>query len=159
MNDNEKAQLSKTAEAVTDQATTIEVDILHPTLWQRIRKQKKKTFKLQPATLGTLVKISKELLSIEVDEADKGNWMVLSQKLMHAHSNRLAKVIAIAIVNSKEDPPKSLIDFIEYNMTAKEMATVAAHVLDKMDIRSFVSSIISIKGVNILEMSLQNQRS
>ena len=159
MNQEEKTQLSNTADAVTDDATIIEIDILHPRWWQRLLKKTKRVYKLQPATLGTLVKISKELLSIEIEDADKSNWMVLCQKLMQAHSGRLAKVIAIAIVNRKEEPPDSLVEFIAYNMTAKEMSIVAAHVLDKMDIRSFVSSIISIKGTNILEMSLNSQGS
>jgi hypothetical protein len=142
----EKTMLSKTADAVTDSPITIEVDILNPTRLQRLRKETKKTFKLTPATLGTLVKISKELLSIDVAEADKSNWIVLCQKLMLEHGNRLARIVAIAIVNRKEDPPNSLIEFIEYNMTAKELNTIAAHVLDKMDMRNFITSIISIKA-------------
>jgi hypothetical protein len=159
MEEKERTALSNTADAITEKATTIEVDILHPTWLQKLRKQTRKTFELKPATLGTLVKISKEMLSIEVEEADKGNFMLLAQKLMAAHSSRLARIIALAIANSKEDPPQSLIDFIQYNMSAEKMAIVAAHVLQKMDITSFVSSIISIKGTNILEMSLNNQRS
>jgi len=159
MKEEEKTQLSNTAAAVTDEATIIQIDILHPTWWQRLLRKRKRAFKLSPATLGTLVKISRELLSIEIEEADKSNIMLLTQKLMLAHSSRMAKVVAIAIVNSKADPPQSLIEFLEYNLNAEELATVAMHVVNKMDINSFVRSIISIKGVNILEMSLPNQGS
>ena len=159
MNQEEKTQLSNTADAVTDTVTSIEIELLHPRWWQRLLRQTKRVYQLKPATLATLAKISKEFLSIEIDEADKANIMLLTHKLMLAHSSRMAKIIALAIVNSKEDPPDSLIEFIEYNVDAREMATVAAHVMDKMDINSFVRSIILIKGVNILEMSLTSQGS
>jgi hypothetical protein len=157
MNHEEKTSLQQTADALLQNTVTVKVQILQPTLLQKLRKQTTRTFHIQPACLGTLIKISKELLSIDIDEADKANWMVLSQKLMYAHSSTLARIIAFAIVNSKADPPQSLIDFLQYNLTASEMSHVAKIVLEKMDITSFIGSIVSIKGVNLLETSLPNQ--
>jgi hypothetical protein len=47
MEENEKTQLSKTAEAVLEKGVTLEVDILHPTFWQRLRKRTKKNLPYQ----------------------------------------------------------------------------------------------------------------
>lgn len=159
MEENEKALLHKTAEAVLEKGVTIEVDILHPTWWQRLRKQTKRKFIIKPAMLATLVNISNEFLGVEVDLTDRNNILQIVQQLAVKESYRLAKVIAYAITNSREEPEKELIDFVYYNFEVAELQKIVAIVLDKINYSSFLNSIILIKGTNILEMSLNSQRS
>lgn len=156
MQKEEKTAFSQTADALLENTITIYVDILKPTWWQRLRNQTRRSFQIQPSSLATLVKISKELLSIDIPEVS--NMMELTQKLMVAHSVTMAKIIAYAIVNSRDEPPESLIDFLRYNLTAKEMSTVAKYVFEQMDITSFTTSIVSIKGLSLPEMSLNNHK-
>lgn len=154
-----KQGLKDSADALTSKSLTIEIDILHPTLLQRVRRQRKLKFVLHPACLGTLIKISKALLSIDVQEEDKGNLLHLSHRLMEAHSGTLAYVVALAIVNRKEEPPKELIEVLKYNLTPDELLHITKRVIQQMDISNFVASISLIKGANVLELSLPKQRS
>jgi hypothetical protein len=153
MNTEEKTLLNKTAEAVLEKATTIEVDILHPSLWQRLKREKKKTFVIKPASLATLTNISQQFLDVEVDLSDRTNILKLVQQLAIKESYRLAKIIAYAIHNSRDEPSKELIDFVYYNFEVAELQKVVAIVMEKINYGSFLNSIVSIKGMNVLEMS------
>lgn len=159
MNNEDKTLLKKTADAVLEKGVTLEVDILHPTWLQRLRKQTKRTFIIKPASLATLVNISNEFLGVEVDLTDRNNILKIVQQLAVKESYRLAKVIAYAITNSRQDPSKELIDFVYYNFEVAELQKVVALVVDKIHYSSFLNSIVSIKGTNVLEMSIANAKS
>jgi hypothetical protein len=159
MNTEEKNTLKQTADAVLEKGITLEVDILHPTLLQRLRKRTKRKFIIKPASLATLVNISNEFLDVDVDLSDRSNILKIIQQLAVKESYRLAKTIAYAIHNSRDEPPKELIDFVYYNFEVAELQKVVAIVLEKISYGSFLNSIVSIKGMNILETSLNSQRS
>jgi hypothetical protein len=81
------------------------------------------------------------------------------QQLAVKESYRLAKIIAYAITNSRQEPDKELIDFVYYNFEVAELQKVVAIVLERINYGSFLNSIVSIKGTNVLEMSIANAKS
>jgi hypothetical protein len=159
MNTEEKTLLSKTANAVLGKATTIEVEILHPTDEQLSKKQTKKTFVIKPACLATLVNISQELLDVEVDFPDRADLLKLVQQLAVKQGFRVAKIIAYAIHNRRDEPPEELTNFIYDNFDVTDLQKVVAIVLEKINYGSFLNSIILIKGTNILEAPIASAES
>ncbi len=118
---------------------------------------KQRVFVIKPIYLGTLVRISKALLSIEFKIPDnnaqkQGALLDVNYEAIVAHSKTMAGIVAMAIVNADKEPDKKLVSFIIRNFTTKEMMAVLAHVLKQMDITSFMTSIISVRGLNVLEI-------
>src|SRR6059058_3473634 len=124
MQKEEKEVLAQSAQSLTDKTITVNIEIISPTWWQQLFKIKVKKFTIKPICLGTLIKISEQLLSIDIDSEQNDNIMILSQKLMIAHSTTLAYVVALAIVNRKKEPPQSLVEFLQYNITAQELRDI-----------------------------------
>jgi hypothetical protein len=137
--------LEKVADTVLEKPVVIEVDVAGT--WYK--KAHKATFELRPITLGSLIKISKLLLSID-DKINSQDWLNSSYAAMEKHGNTIAKIIAIAIHNRKSDPPASLVNLVLHNFTSKELLSTLAIVLKQMGVSTFISSIVSMKGLNIL---------
>jgi hypothetical protein len=154
----QKPTLSKVADTVLSKPLTLEVDIIyHSKLKKKLQDwkvlPKKRVFEVHPITLGSLIRISKLLLSIEIklEQLSKENWQETSYKAMRDHSKTIAEVVAVAITNNVQEPKKSLIDFILYNFTAKELMAVLSVVIGQMNITDFMSSIVSVRALNALE--------
>lgn len=146
----ETQTITAAADAVLNKDVTFEVEILHPSRMERWQKKLKRSFKITPSTLGTMIKISKEFLSVDLDNFDKEEIMKSSFLLIQDHAERMAMIVAFAVVNAKEDPPASLVSFFLNNLTAKELAGLVSIILTQIDTVNFLKSIISAKGVNIL---------
>ena len=113
---------------------------------------KKRVFILHPITMGNLIRISKLLLTIDMSVYElQKNVLESNYHSIVQHGEPLARIIAIAISNRKAGPSNRLVSFILENFTAKEMQTLLAAIVKQMDLVSFMSSIISVKGMNILE--------
>ena len=155
----EKKVLSDVADAVLDSSVSFEVEIIKPTILQRYRKETIRIFKISPSTLGTMVKISQEFLNIGLENFDKEEILNSNFLLIRDHAARLARIVAVAVQNSKEDPPKSLINFFINNLTAKELFDLVNIILKQIDTVNFLKSIISAKGINLLGMNPKTQGS
>lgn len=151
--------LSEVADAVLDKSVSFEVEIIKPTLKQRWRKETKKSFKISPSTLGTMVKISQEFLSIDLSQFDKSEVMNSNFLLINDHAERMARIVAVAVQNSKEDPPKSLVNLFLNNLTAKELSSLVNIIIAQIDTVNFLKSIISARGINLLGMNPKTQGS
>jgi hypothetical protein len=153
----EKQVLSAVADTILDKAVRVDVEILNPRWWERIGIKfgwlsVKRTFHIKPATLGNMIRLSRILLGIEVD-AYRSSQTALdaNYQVYDKHGNALAKVIATAIANSKKGPSKRLINFVQENLTAKELVTISSIVVKQLDVVSFMTTIISIRGVSLLK--------
>lgn len=161
MDQKEKDTLQQVSDATVQEPVSIEVDI-KPTHFVHGKLQswgilpKKRSFTLNPITMGSLVRISKLLLDIDLNVYDTKNIFESNYKSIIQHSQPLAEIVAIAIKNSKRKPSKASIDFIINNFTSKELLMVISIVLRQMDLTSFMSSIISVKGMNIMESRIAN---
>jgi len=118
---------------------------------------KQRSFLIYPLKMGSLLKISTLLLSIDKDILDKNNLLDSNYKAVQQHSKTLCKIIAIAIHNRKSDPPAALVNLIMQQFAPSAILSVLMVVLKAMDVSSFMSCIISIRGLNILEMNPQSQ--
>lgn len=151
--------LDKVADTVTNEPVKITVDIKPQGRWDKFLRLLRvnppmKTFYITQITLGNLIRISKLLTSIDSSIFNPKNNDNILDNVYHAmekHGNALAVIVAISLYNKKDMPEKSLITFVETNFTAKEILSVVSVVIRQMDVTSFMTTIISVKGINILE--------
>ncbi|MBA7566352.1 hypothetical protein ES695_06370 [Candidatus Atribacteria bacterium 1244-E10-H5-B2] len=116
-------------------------------------------FIIFPIRMGTLLKISKILLDLDTDELvgamkDENkeiNLLDLGAKNIIENKDKMIKMIAYGIVNSEKEPPKSLIRFLNENLTAKEGLKLMTLIVQQMDVNPFLASLVSIKGMNLLQ--------
>lgn len=157
--------LENVANTITDEPVELAVDIIpqgkiHAIL-QRIGViSKKKVFRLRQITIGNLIRISRIVLS--VDTIDFGNEdQILSSAVdsIAKSGDKVAELVAVAIHNKRSAPPKSLIDFVKANFTASELKAVVGIILKQMNVQDFIISIVSVKGIQILKTSPDDQGS
>lgn len=156
-----KELLEKVTDAALDEPIRISVDVIPQNWWQKKLQQwniwpKKKTYPLKPLYFGTLIRIAKILLSIqwkmpEGKDHQSANLLEMNFTALQNHSHHLAEIVALAITNTHQPPNKKLVYFILQNFTPKEMMGVLSIVLKQMDLSSFMISITSVKGLNVLE--------
>lgn len=158
----EKKELQQTADALLGNGITITVDVQAATWYDRLLQQWKwrpaqRTFIIKPLVLGSLIRVSKLLLSIDNSLLtkdlleDRFGLFNANYALMQKHSGAMATIIAIAVTNTKAEPSEKLVNFFLYNLTPKELSQLFAVVVSQMDVVSFTSSIISVRGLNVLE--------
>lgn len=158
----EKDILHDVADTITGKPYQFEIIILpqnrfHKWLQRIGWMPTKKEFSITPIVFGNLVRISKLLLSIDPGLIKGKNFLDISHHVVAAHADTIVTILAIAIQNNKYEPSSDLIKLIKYNLAAEEMYQLLAYVLDKMDLKNFISSIISIRGLNVLESGEQNE--
>lgn len=157
-----KETLEQVSDATLEQPVTITVDVI-PQYWLEQKLQqwgllpKKRVFTLRPIYLGTLIKISKILLSLDLKlpETDAGNsggkLLEANYQAIEKHGESLAIIVAYAIRNTNRRVDRRLVRFILQNFTSKELMGVLSLVLKQMNLTSFMTSIISVRGLNVLE--------
>ena len=156
--------LSHAAETITDKSVEFTIDVrprsqMHALL-QRVKLRPiVKKYNIQPIVLGNLQRISRLLLTISPDKQkiQAGELMDEIYRTADQHGRVMAEACAIAIQNNRQEPSKALIAELEDNLTAKEMSTLLAIVVKQMDLVNFMNSIISIRGLNVLESALPNE--
>jgi len=117
-------------------------------------------FVIYPIKMGALLKISEILLDLNTDELvgamkkndKKINFMDLGAKNIVENKDKLIKMIAYGIVNSEKEPSKRLIRFLNENLTTKEGLKLMTLVIQQMDVSPFLASLVSIRGMNLLQI-------
>ena len=115
-------------------------------------------FVIYPIKMGALLKISKILLDLDTDEltgamkneGKEVNILDLGAKNIVENKDKLIMMIAYGITNCEKEPSKSLIRFLNENLTAKEGLKLMTLVIQQMDVSPFLASLVSIKGMNLL---------
>jgi hypothetical protein len=118
-----------------------------------------RTFVLKPLSLGTMARVSEMLLKINTDAFKTEEPLAAAHTLIANDARKQAYIIALAITNSPEAPGKNLVDFFLHNLTARELDALVKHVVESMDVESFINSIVSIRGINILETNPKTGKS
>lgn len=167
--------LQQVSNAVTDKPVTLEVNIdpqsrLHKLLQNcKLTHKyfpKKKELTIYPSRYGTLMKISALVVTIDEETIRKiSNRTTYLNNVWDAHNvinkygETLIKVTAMAIHNKESDHPRGLERLIRNQFTAKSLLDVLVLVLKIMDTRNFMLSIISTRGLSLLEMNPQTKGS
>lgn len=158
--------LRQVSNVVTQEPVQLTVQIdpqnrLHEKLQRWLPKifPKEKTFKIYPAKMGTLIRISNLILPIEKDLFANGTMIDASMQAIQKHAKTLCRVIAVAIHNRKSAPPEKLVELITNQFTSQAVLSVLLAVLQSMDVKNFMSSIIFMRGLNLMEMNPQTQGS
>lgn len=150
--------LKKVALATTAKPITLEVDInpinrLHKWAQDRGWLPVKKTIVLHGITLGTLIRVSEILLDVDTESFNLAEMPQSGFKSITKDGRNLARCVALCIHNKRSEPPEHLVEFILDNFTTSELFRTVGLVINQMDLMSFITTIVSIKGVNILERS------
>jgi hypothetical protein len=149
---DEKKILKHAADTIVSKPVTLTIDIVKKTWLDKIKNRQSRVFAIHPLTLGSLVKISKELIEIDLGLFNKNNLLESNYQLIDKYGEKMARIISIAVVNQKNDPSKNLVQFFLDNLSAKELLQAASVVLQQMNISDFMHTIISIKGANVLPL-------
>ena len=162
MQKNTQDILSRVADAVNEKAVSFQISIIAQNRLQKWFQQlgwmpMKKEFLIRPIVLGNLIRISKLLLTINPQAITGKNFLDIGHKMIADHADTMAIIIAIAIQNNRHEPSAKLVAIIKNNLSSRELYELLAYVLDKMDLKNFISSIISIRGLNVLDDAEQNE--
>ena len=84
-------------------------------------------------------------------EYTNGNLLNANYEAIEKHGGSLAQIIAVARQNNKYPVNEKRVRFILQNFTTKEMMGVLSLVLKQMDLTNFMSSIILVRGLNVLD--------
>ncbi len=115
--------LESVADCITEEVITIEVA--------------KHAFKISPVSLGTLIKISKKLIGIDLKLLSKDNVLQSSYEIISKHSKKMAAIIAIAVINQKENPAPALISFFYDNLSHKDLFSISVIILKQLKVSEF----------------------
>lgn len=145
--------LKETAAAILEDSVKLKItgDQKHPWFWWKTVRVTRE-FEIKPLTLGSLIRISKIILDIDPDLFNQERVLEAIYEAIDEHGPELARVVAIAFTNSRREPAESLVSFIQESITTKQLREVITVIIMQMDVRSFMTSIVSIRGINLLTM-------
>lgn len=148
--------LQGVADATLQKSVTLAVDIkptskVHRFLQSRGWLPTQRVLTIDPIYMGTLMEISKILVSIDLSIYDFENLLESNYQAISKYGNDLILIMALAIHNKPGNPPKELINFITRNFTPQELLQCINMVLRMMDVTNFMSTIISVKNLNMLK--------
>lgn len=105
---------------------------------------------LKPCSLGTLVKVSNDLLGIHPDILKDPNFLRANYIALQQHGKTLAKVIAEYITNDEKPAPEDLVKFILFHFTPAEILSATAIIMKQMNVEAFSISITLIGSLNVI---------
>lgn len=154
--------LSEAADSLLDKPIKLTVDIrpsgkIHAQLISWKICPAKKEFLIQPICLGSLIRISKLILSIDTKQIDFDNMLDSNYRFAASYAGIAAEVVAIAITGGRDEPPRRLVEFILTHFTPRELLATIAVILQQMGVQNFMHSIISLRGLSVLENARQQE--
>lgn len=151
--------LKAVADTVTEDPVSFTIDILPRNRWHQWAQNnkhlnryfpQKKEYSIRPITYGNLHRISRLVMSVDLTGMERRSMNDVGMELLSKHAGMVAEIVAIAITNSRQQPPKSLINELLYSLTASESMTLLMLVLKQMEIQNFLATIIYCRGANVL---------
>ncbi|WP_316851158.1 hypothetical protein [Pedobacter agri] len=149
---NEKDILKKVANVVTNREIEIEIEIVKPSLIDRIKKRKVKVFKVRRACLSTLLFLSNIILELKTNpddsKTDKASGVL---KAIGDDAKLTVKIIGALLLNSDKSPGYFLEKFLLDNLDTLEQRYILYKLIDHSRLENFLSSIILMKGMSLLK--------
>jgi hypothetical protein len=128
---------------------------------------RERQFVVYPLNMGTVLKISEILFDLNTDELDEPlnnpdkekdkqfNFLEAGVNQIIANKDKVIKIIAYGITNSKKEPSRQLINFLDNNLNAKEGLKLVTMIVQQMNVSPFLASLVSLKGMNLMRMKKQ----
>ena len=145
--------------SILEKGVDFTITITHKNILHKLNlSPTERKFVIYPIKMGALLKISKILLDLDTEElvgvmkneGKEVNILDLGAKNIVENKDKLIMMIAYGITNCEKEPPKSLIKFLNENLTTKEGLKLMTLVVQQMDVSPFLASLVSIKGMNLL---------
>lgn len=117
-----------------------------------ITKPKKQERTLYSLTAGNRYRVSKTILEIPEAAIKTGTDSVLRDmyNLFANHHRKVAYIVAVSCVNSKEEPSESLINELIENIPEKQLRLLALEVVKDGNISDFTNTMVLIIGMDII---------
>jgi hypothetical protein len=154
---DEKELFKQVSNTINNESITISVIVKNSGWFIRLMIYlriipKVKIFTIKQLVLGNLIRISKLLVGIDrklYDFSTNKDFLESNYTAMSNYGRSLCEIVAIALYNKSDPPGRKLIKFIESNFTAQEILNVMYIIVKQMDVTSFMTTIISVKGIVI----------
>ena len=147
----------ETIDTIFEEGTEFYITIDNPNILHKLHLlPKKRKFVIYPMKLGSLLKISKELIDINAEELenikedDTTDLFDIGLKNIIENKNKMVKIVSYGIINKNREPPKRLLKFLDNNLSAKELLRIIILIVQKMDVSDFLACIVSMKRISLL---------
>jgi len=131
---------------------SFQINVFNQSWWQRVTKQpKSRTFiiyRTRVVNMGRAAALAFKMPDLTGDVATLHDLTGLALPLINSHRSDIVRLIACCIHNRADEPPKSLIRFLDVNMHAEMMSEVLAICLWNSGLQSFLSATMLIKGTS-----------
>lgn len=117
--------------------------------WRVLPKARK--FNIKGATSGTLARISKVAMMMDIKEKPDDGIISWSFEHISQYTDHVLQIIAIAIHNKEPEVPQDLIRFLKRNVLAKDMATLASIIISKLHLDPFMNTTLALGRINIMK--------
>lgn len=150
-----KQILSSAADVVLDSSPKVRIKEASPSLFSRFLaflkiRSLEREFAINPLVMGSLIRVSKICLDIDID-IHSANLQEANYQALVKHGKSMAQIVAIAFTNTEKEPSPRLVSYLIRNLTSSELRSICTTVVNQMDVKSFMISIISIKGMSLLK--------
>jgi hypothetical protein len=138
-------------DAVLQEGIDFYITIDRPGLLRRLLRRTSHYFIIRPLFLGTLLRISRIMADMKLPEQIKrADWMDSGIDLMANETEHLLDIVSLAIHNREGTPDKKIKKLLRNNVTPVELLALVSYVINQMNVQDFMKSIISVKGMSLI---------
>lgn len=141
-------------DAILNEGVDFTIKVANPSLLHKLNlRPLERQFILKPLVVGSVIRITKVMLDMEFPEekVSAEDFVKQSISLMNTNVPKFVEIIAYAITNQETNPSVSLLKFLKDNLTQQEIMSLLSIIVEQLNIKDFMSSIISLKGVSLIK--------
>lgn len=141
-------------DAILEKGVDFTVTVAKPTILHRLGLlRKERRFVIKPLHPGTLLRISRLILDMDIDVLRDAGDDLFSKGVLSIdkHMDTMVKIIAHAIENAENEPSHRLMKYLRENLTVSEMLKIIILVTRQMDVKDFLACMVSIRNLNLFE--------
>lgn len=137
----------KRADIVNGRTLTVEVDVINPTWWQKLRKKTKLVYEVRQPSLGVLEQIG--ALSGRIKSVEQ-TAEVLPMIFGRLQNDAKAQIEILAcLFESKAYPSQSVKNIISKNILPNEALSLISNLFEFANLSDFINSTILMKGMGL----------
>lgn len=155
--------LSASANAITQSELKLVIDKVPTNLLQKAMLKLKLTprkhvYNIKPLYFGALIKVSQLILTLpeSLSESTTEATATAIYSLIANHGHTVTTVIATAIQNNDMPVSEHFIKQLLRELTAPEMYRCLSIIYKQLNVESFISSMVLVRGMNIIPTKKTN---